>query len=373
MRKFLVVFVLFAILSSAPVYSQVLDSLHLTISPNVDQKNLNNSRILKQLELFLKSKNVSLQRNESWLGSDFEKYIYPYLDIYNVESSKYGKYFYQPTLLELKETADPHKYLLKIAFIGHVNSTNENQLKLIYNLVANVDSSQVKFSRYLDYATAKWGDLKFGSVLYKISPLRMANKQQMKRQAKDIAKLCSFLDCKPISITYYSCINPKELFEIKGFDYHPMMYASATGGLADFGHIIFSGNNSDIYTHEIVHIYTNSLFPHINKFVDEGFATYYAGSGIYDYAWHKAKLKKFISENPNFNFADHLDPYEGLYFENETPIPYMIGALVMERTQHLYGKSTVLKLLASEGDLWEILKIVGLTPQNITMELKREL
>lgn len=116
-------------------------------------------------------------------------------------------------------------------------------------------------------------------MTYKISPNKTINETEIVQQQKDIEKICKSFKCNPISITYYSCVTPKELFEIKGFDYNPMMYVDKTGGLAEYGNIIFSGNTAEIYTHEIIHIYTSKLFPKIDKFIDEGLATYMAGSG----------------------------------------------------------------------------------------------
>ena len=152
-----------------------------------------------------------------------------------------------------------------------------------------------------------------------------------------------------------------------------MMYVDKSGGLADFGNIIFSGNNSEIYTHEITHIYTNNLYPNINKFLDEGIATYIGGSGKYDYKWHRNKLNEFILENPNYNFKNHFDPYARVYFENETSIPYLTSALICERTKRIYGKEKLLQMLKSEDELWKTLQNVGLTKDNLNEELIKEI
>lgn len=199
------------------------------------------------------------------------------------------------------------------------------------------------------------------------------NFTEMEQQQNEIQKICDFFNCSPISITYYSCIHPKELFEIRGFDYHPMMYSDQTGGMADYGNLIFSGNNSEMYTHEILHIYTHQLFPKINTFLDEGLSTYLAGSGKYNYLWHRNKMKKFIAENKDFDFAHHTDAYERIYFEGETSIPYTTAGLIMERTLKRYGKNGLFTLLNTTSDLWSALKRVGLTKENINAELRNQL
>lgn len=345
----------------------------LTVSPIIDKTDKTNQTIIETLTEFLKTKNSSLSENKNWLQSDFQKFIYPYLDIYNIENSRYGSDFFRPTLMEIIPTEKPSQKVVKIAFIGHNNETKENQLKSIYNIIANIHQDKVLFSRYLDFTTQKWETVTKGSLTYKISPNKIINDTEIAEQEKDIDKICNFFQCKPIAITYYSCINPKELFEIKGFDYNPMMYVDKTGGLADYGNIIFSGNNSEIYTHEIIHIYTSNLFPKIDKFIDEGLATLMAGSGKYSYEWHRNKLDKFLNENKDYNFATHTDAYERNYFEIETSIPYLTSALILERALRVYGKEKLMELLKSENELWTTLKTVGLTKENINEELRKQI
>lgn len=117
------------------------------------------------------------------------------------------------------------------------------------------------------------------------------------------------------------------------------MYIDTSGGFHQDRDIVISGNNSEYYTHELTHLYMFHLFPSIRPFFNEGFATYTGGSGKYSYEWQRSKLKKFLDKNPDFKFEEHIDdPFERLYYEHETPILYMIGALVCERTLRLYGK-----------------------------------
>lgn len=349
------------------------DTFLLTISPIIDKEDKDNNVIISSLIQFLKTKNNSLSENQHWLASDFSKYIYPYLDIYQIEHSKHGNDFFKPTLMEIIPSQDVTKKIVKIAFIGHQATTKENFIKLIFNLVANIENNEVQFSRYLDFSTQDWQTVQEGSLRYKISPNKSINQSEIERQQKDIEQLCEFFETTPLNITYYSCVTPKEIFEIKGFDYHPMMYVDKTGGLADHGNIIFSGNNAECYTHEIVHIYTNNLFPTIDKFLDEGIATYIGGSGKYDYRWHREKLKNFLNQHPDFNFVEHTDPYEKLYFEGESPIPYLAAALICERTLRIYGKNKLLEIFKMEGEFWTKLNLVGLTKENINEELRKEI
>jgi hypothetical protein len=345
----------------------------LTLSPRIDTSDATNQAIVAALTDFLATKNASAAENAHWLPADFESYTYPYLDIVHIEHSDGGDGVYSASLMELLHTANSNQTIVKLAFIGHDPKSHENRLKAIYNLLANNANGKIYFSRYLDYATQTWPTHSTADITYKISPGKTFNAAEATRQQYDIERICKFFDCTPLPITYYSCTNAKEVFEIKGFDYHPMMYISDTGGLADYGNLIFSGSNSEVYTHEVVHIYTLNLFPNLHRFLDEGIATYIGGSGQQSYTWHRDKLQRFLDENSDFDVSGHFDPYERLYFEEETPIPYTIGALIMERTLRMKGNSGLLSLLASENELWATLSIAGLTPENINSELRSEL
>ena len=349
------------------------DLTSLTISPIIDQQNTKNAELILALSAFLETKNKSLTQNDFWLESDFTTYVYPYLDLYNIEQSKHGKDFFKPSLMEIIPSENRKQHVLKFAFIGHNQQSNENTIKSIYNIVATTIDGKIKFSKYLNYATKNWTKFDSGTIKYVVSPNKKVNQSEVNQQKVEVNQLINFFETDPIIITYFSCVNPKELFEIKGFDYNPMMYADTSGGFADHGNIIFSGNNAELYSHEIIHVYTNKLYPNGHKFLDEGIATYLAGSGKFDYTWHRNKLAKFIAENADHDFKSHVDPYERLYFETQTSIPYLSAALICERTNRLFGKQKLLQILKSGDELWKTLKSVGLTEDNINAELGREL
>ncbi|HLV51017.1 MAG TPA: hypothetical protein VKY44_03585 [Flavobacterium sp.] len=371
MRKIIYLF----FLVSASCFGQTANNdLHLTISKSVNQQDEQINQVISTVQAFLETKNDSYSSNEYWLALDFDKHKYPFIDLYGIENGKEGKNVYQPTLMEVIPTNKPFQWIVKLAFIGHNNQTRDNQVRGIYNIIASKTDDQIVLSRYQDFVLESWQHLQKESISYYISPLKKMNETEIVQQQKDVQMLCDFFNTKPIPLTYISCINPKELFEVKGFDYNPMMYVSKTGGLAENGNIILSGNNSEIYTHEIIHIYTMNLFPDKHYFFDEGLATFLSGSGTFDYAWHKEKFKRFLQENPSFKIENHMnDLYERLYFEEETSIPYLIAAVVCERTIRLYGKEKYFEILSSKADLWTSLEKTGLTKENINKEIRKEL
>lgn len=263
--------------------------------------------------------------------------------------------------------------MVKIAFIFHSDSTNEDQLDNIYNIIANDKNGKIIFSHYLNHSTKNWKTIKRGSITYKISPYKDINENEMNQQQADIQQLCRFFELKQIPVTYYSCRNPVELFQIRGFDYISNMYRAKVGGIVFAGNQIFSGRNQEIYRHEMAHIYIGTRFPNIHILLNEGMATLWGGFGLDNYAGHKENLKKYILEkSTTFQADQYFDTYNRTCAYNKTQISYMVGALICERTLRLYGKKKLFELFKQQGELYEILSLAGLNKENLNKELQKE-
>lgn len=354
------------------VQSQEKTAAPLTISPMVRMTDAN-ARIIETLKLFLSVKDEQPLNNPYWLAEESQRYGCPFQDILGMEKGKNGPQSYRPTLMGIIDTEDTQQKTVKLAWIGHDSKTGENQLKCIFNMVAFFSDGQIRFGLYTNLATQNWQRLESGPITYLISPGRKANAGEIEKQRAGLEFLSKFFEADPFPITYYSCVNPEEVFKIKGFDYHPMMYADTTGGFAESGERVFSGNNSEYYQHEMAHIFIARLFPDIDSFLNEGLASFLGGSGVFDYEWHRNKMQKMLKTERDFRFSDHLDPYERLFFEKETPIPYLTAALVCERTLRLHGKQQLFSLFRLQLDFWENLKTVGLSKTNFDRELSKEL
>lgn len=356
--------------------AQTIDNkIRLSISPSVIQT-AENKAIIEQLTRFLQTKNQDPYTNAYWNKDDFKRFVSPYRSIVGIEQGRLGSHFYQPALMELLSTDDPTKQIAKIAYIGHNTETKENSLRLIYNIVVNITQDKIYFSSYTDLATSSWQKYTQGAITYVISPGKKLNVKEVESQVNDIERLTSFFNTEQIPITYYSCVEAKELFNIKGFDYHADMYLSKHGGLAEEGGIVYSANNAETYTHEVTHIYMQKLFPFLPTILNEGLATYFGGSGFYDYQWHKTALKNYRA-NHTIDYAYYLDrPYERFYINDETPVPYLTGALICEYAIKQVGQEKFvedLHQINQNGDIWEIIHLWGLTRANINEELNQTL
>lgn len=337
-----------------------------SISPSVDQQDSFNIQIIKTLGEFLDT-----QDPKFWLESDFKRFKYPYYELIGIESGRMGEDFYQPSLMEIIPTNESGKKIVKVAYIGYTKETKSNLIKAIYNMVAVKKNGGIFFSKYIDYATKDWQTKKEDNLTYYISPSKNFSPEEFERQKADIKILSEFFGIEKFPIFYYSTISPEEVFKLKGFDYHPMMYADQSGGFAEDYNIIISGNNSEYYTHEVVHLYTSKLFPRINSYFDEGMATYFGGSGKFDYQWHKEKLRKFLLENPDFDFLKHLNVYERSYFEKETPIPYVVSAVLCEIIISKFGKEKLFSVFKNGTSVEDGLEVFNFNNSNINSEIRK--
>lgn len=155
----------------------------LSIAPHINQNDSLNHKIITTLEKFLSSKDFSKTAYEYWEKSDFKPYVHPYIDL------TYHSAAYSPTLLEIIDTDSATQKIVKLAHIFHSDTTNENQLANIYNIIANDKDGKIIFSSYLNYSTQNWKVLRKGSITYKISPYKTMNEDEMEEQQKDIQKL----------------------------------------------------------------------------------------------------------------------------------------------------------------------------------------
>ena len=340
----------------------------LRLSYSVDTSDSLNQEIIKRLDQFLLSKDSSLIQNQTWLKSDFDTFKYPFLDLYKIEYAGSKANVFNADLLQIIKLDQPDSYLLKIAFVGQ-DSKQLSGLKSMYNLLASIIDHKIYFSRSLNHTIADWQKIDQFPITYYISPNKEVNEHEIKHQLEDIKTLNKYFETDSITLTYYSCINPVELFQVKGFDYTPGMYFDKKGGIVEYGNHVFSGNNSEYYTHEITHIYVNTLFPKANSLLNEGIATFFGGSGGLDYNWHKTNLINYIQTQKDFDFLNYTQAYDKIYVDDETSIPYMTGALIYEYVIDSYDKHTFFSLLKSPNDLWETLQKVELNKNNFTKKL----
>ncbi|MEO1654495.1 MAG: hypothetical protein AAFU64_13200, partial [Bacteroidota bacterium] len=194
-------------------------------------------------------------------------------------------------------------------------------------------------------------------------------------------KVADLFEVEPLSFDYIVTNNTRDVSDVMGlhlfsYSYQPV----ASGGMADtFNNVIYAGNNSEYYPHEVVHLYTNHKYPRqYHPWVDEGIAALLGGSTGYHIEWHWEKLRRFLLENPDYQMNDlsELQTYipNGEYI---TDFRYAIGALICQLILEKEGMQGIFEALQAgrtEENYFEIIeKKLGVKKSDFEAFVKAEI
>lgn len=322
--------------------------------------------LLKSLHGFLSTKNEDLHKNNYWLLSDFTTYPAPYKDLYYIEmSSKYqDALFYKPVLVGIQVLSPAGSYLLSLAFISQ-HESDAPVLRAIYRIAVVKTPQGFRFKYALPVLTAHWKTTRMKEVNFVYSATL-----DSAAAAKTVAfnhELARRFGVAPIAFTYYKCVDRGEMYRIQGWDYEARVMADTTGGLAEADRrIVFSGNNSEWYPHEIVHLYINSIYAAtLSPAISEGYPTYLGGSGGKSLSWHLQHLAGFYAQHPERNIMADME--SGYDVNHQSTVSYVIGGLICQLTDRQYGWKGVKKLLSAGKQYDDFYKAVeGLLGVNKT-------
>ena len=274
-----------------------------------------------------------------------------YLWAVGIESLQERDYRVQCKIIGIFPVENEH-YALKTAFT-HIDQKGEIHLDAITSVYAKKINNKFLLISSAEYLKSVFEYRKVGNINYYVHSnheFNLTDAEKMNGFNQFIAKE---FNVKPMEIDYFVANNARDIVDIWGYEYMDRMYIPIqTGGVASIHNkLIYSGNNSEYYPHELVHLYTYDIVPkdyHI--WIGEGIATYYGGSGGYSLDWHLIKLNKFLEENPNFDLSD-LDILnkEIPNGEHKTDFRYVIGGFLMKKMYERYGVQGFIDALQVTG------------------------
>ena len=188
-----------------------------------------------------------------------------------------------------------------------------------------------------------------------------------------IERLSAFFGVPSFPITFYSYAGPADLYAARGFHRHPLMGTLTSGGMVDGTNNVHSGNDKDIYTHEVVHLFSQRKTKAPPPLLEEGLATMIGGSVEHDHAWHRANLARYLAGDPSLDLRDRCNTYVRDDIDVDTSVPYVIGAVLCERILRRDGKEGLFQVMSEGVDPWPALAHYGITPETLTGELRKEL
>lgn len=342
----------------------------LRVWPGVDTLDAFNHDALACLRRFLSQKLQAGHADDHWYAPDRMRYGAVYPELLYAEYDTVGYLKHWPTLLRVTPTEDGDQRLLTVRWAAEDASGAPGEVRYVFDFLARRTDDGMRLSFPIEHFTRHWERRQEGAVLYVISPQHRFDPAQAGSQRRDLERLSHFFGIDPFPITFYSFANATELFRSKGFQQHPLLHAYPTGGMVDEGANVYSGNDKDIYTHEIVHLFVMKRFQAAPDLLNEGVATLLGGSVERDYAWHRARMARYLVDHPEVDLADHTNTFDTDLLEGETAIPYVVGALICEHVLRNHGREGLHNALGGTHDLWEALAPFGLERNNLSRELR---
>lgn len=349
MRFLIIAFFLNFLLSCNSQDDKKVNHTKLQINPSVvyTEENIQeNKKIIDALEKFLITKNNDYSDNNYWVNNDNIYFHYPFFEIYQIENNFNDKNnFYTPTLLSLTRTDDSE---INVKLGWFANEGNFSDLKVIYNILAVKIGKEYKFKNSLPRNTKEWKKAKIGDILYKYYPNFNFSKKKAMEFNNFNNRIADFFSTDIIKFKYFISKDVNHFMKIRGYDFETTMFLDNQNGAETFPHdnLIFSGNNSEINKHELVHLYTYWNFKNINPIINEGISTYLGGSKGVKYQVHLKKLKNHIADKNNLDLYDKL--FNSNYvLDEETSLMYTIGAFLCDLAYKKGGKKVLFKLMNS--------------------------
>lgn len=345
----------------------------LMIWPTVDTTDAFNVEAIACLRRFCTKKVRPEESNDYWYTPDLERFGGIHQELLYAEFDSVGEPSYPPTLLAIRETGDPDQRAMTVRWAAMDSTGVATRVRYVFDFLAKRTADGVRLGSPLDHLTEQWGRKTVGMVEYIISPTHSFSEAQAQQQLADIHRLLLFFDLPPFPIHFYSCTDPTELFRIRGYQHHPLMHLYPTGGRAEGKDIVFSGNNKDVYTHEIVHLFTGRKFAEHSWVLDEGLATVLAGSSEHPFTWHRSNLKHYLETGTEVDLVALFSTYAPTYINEHTNVAYAVGGVLCERILRRRGKDALFKAFSSGTDPWPVLAEYDITRETLRSELMKEL
>ncbi|MBL7986253.1 MAG: hypothetical protein JNM91_14705 [Flavobacteriales bacterium] len=342
----------------------------LRIWPVVDTADAFNRDAIACLRRFLENKLNADAPNDYWHLPDFSKYGGVYPELLSAEFNEVGELRNWPTLLCSVPTDSTDQRLLTVRWAAEDSIGTATRVHYVFDFLARRTPDGVRLSFPIAYNTRDWERHDVGQVHYVVSPHHRFSPEQAAEQQRDIERLSRFFEVDPFPITFYSTESATGRFRAQGYQQHPLMHVFPTGGRVDEGGNVYSGNDKDIFTHEIIHLFVQRRFGATPGLLNEGVATMLGGLSEQDYAWHRAKMARYLIEHPDLDLTEHINTYLRELIDGETSLPYMVGALLCERILRTHGKAGLLQALGGGADVWKAAEPFGITRENMDEELR---
>jgi len=239
-------------------------------------------------------------------------------------------------------------YWSLISSFSHIDEFEEIHLDVISSVYAKKINGKLLLISSAEYLKTVFEYQKVGSINYYIHPFHKFKIEEAEQMNIFNIEMAKKFGVNPLKFDYFVASNARDIARTWGYEYMNRMYnPSGKGGIASWRNmIIYSGNNSSYFPHELVHLYTYNVVakdPHL--WVGEGIATLFSGTSTYSFHEHMVKLKQFLAEYPEYDLSDISKLKKTIpNGEYKSDFRYVIGALLMK---NIYEKEGIKGLIES--------------------------
>lgn len=244
-------------------------------------------------------------------------------------------------------------YSLKTMFNSTYDDDKKMQLEYIYTVEAIKTNQGFKFRSLPQQYYQNWNKKTVGSITYCYDKSRIFN-DQLATRLDSFNRAMSVLFKSDIQLPlYFVGKNIFEAQQIMGYDFSPEQATFHQVGAVTISQnkIIFGGNNTEYYPHEIVHLYTNELWGkddlYFHQWIDEGLAALWGGYLGEPLDYHLKRMKTYLDKHPEEPLVDISTFYFNIDNEYNTNFMYEIGGLICKKVYEKEGMTGILDLLKS--------------------------
>lgn len=319
--------------------------------------------------------------SKQWEWDAFEPMLYQseymyvgFQDIYNIQKDFL---YYKPNLIGLTKLSAT-KTMAKIAF-ATPDGNDFTSIMGIYDFLIIDTEDGLRLSSPFEYKLQDWNKLEVDGNTYYAPKGRDFNLEDISKMNAFNLDLAEYFETSTIA---FQCSVGRDIVEVnklQGIEFNAYMYSNdGLGGEAyPWSDYIFSGNNSEYYPHELVHLYTYDLFPNRHRLIDEAMAVYLGGALDKTYEEYMPALKNYLLEKDTDLFAYTIEGLEPVDLVLGKSIGDLILAFLCEYTEKEYGKERLFDLMnsgrAKENLLLSLEEILGFTPENFNTKVTEKL
>ncbi|MDF2430892.1 MAG: hypothetical protein JWP44_523 [Mucilaginibacter sp.] len=275
-------------------------------------------------------------------------------------------HFYKPQIINLFPV-DKNQYYVSVAFI------NNNALRAIINVIADVSDNKITFSIPVYYLTRNWRTVKTGTITYHYCDY--INLKRAKKFNQKNILIAKKLGLEPEKLDFYLCDNYQQILNLLGCAYDSESAGITNDGLGVDEGTIFSIMHNEDFSHDLFHYYAAKVRKNTrNSAAEEGVA-YSWGNAYYTdqngdmitQSQLVTVLKDYLQQHPGVSLLE-LFQKNPFIFYSQTKVRSLISSLICDEVERKKGSEGIKTLIdCGSGDdnyFASVNNLIGINPGN---------